>query len=157
MCNNSQDVKRSSHKKLLPFLQSLERKGWIDVKVEDGVATLVAINSSDPDIRKYQPYPESETTEAEEAKSATASTGGAGVGSARATLSVSVVYQTTADTRLLFASVMQKEEEKELARRRAQPEHEHAVAVAETGVACVLFSPVLAEFLRHNTALMFWW
>jgi hypothetical protein len=47
-------VKRSSHKKLLSFLQSLERKGWIDLKVEDGVATLLAINSSDRDIRKYR-------------------------------------------------------------------------------------------------------
>ncbi len=127
-----QDVKRSSHKKLLTFLQSLERKGWIDLKVEDGVATIVAINSSDRDIRKYQPYPESETAEAEEIASGGSS--GAGSESAKAALTVTVVYQTTSDTRLLFAAVMQKEEAVELAQRREQAAHEHAVAAAETGV-----------------------
>ncbi len=136
---NSQDVKRSSHKKLLTFLQSLERKGWIDLKVEDGVATVVAINSSDRDIRKYQPYPTSETAEAGETSSG--GSGGTGGESAKATLSVSVVYQTTSDTRLLFAAVMQKEEAVELARRREQAAHEHALAAAETGVQCAVHSP----------------
>lgn len=123
--------------------------------MDKGVATLVAIDSSNRDIRKYQPYPASETAEADEATNAAGDGASAGTGSssAKATLSVTVVYQTTSDTRLLFAAVIQREEEVELARRREQATHEHEVAAAETGAAhavstnscCVSFMLILHD------------
>ena len=123
MTGTDLDVKRSSYKKLLPFLQELQRRALLELKLADGVATVLLINTGNRELRAYQPYPASETAEAAE---------GVDEGpSAEASLSVSVVYATTAETRLVFAAVAAAEQAAE-AERRSKP-HEHPVALTDQG------------------------
>ena len=122
------DVKKSTHKKLVTFLKALSTKGIVDIKEEKKSGDIkVVIITSSRILRAYEPYGGSETAEAEAVAEETA-----GEVSAKATLSVAVVYGVTTDTRLLFAAVGAKEQE-QLVKQRAASVHEHECEAAETG------------------------
>jgi translation initiation factor 2D len=60
------DVKRSTYRKLLVFLEAMAEEGLLKLRVEKGVSTVLAIDGSHPQLRAYRPYPAGETTEAAE-------------------------------------------------------------------------------------------